>query len=584
MSTNNDQSNEMNNLMEEIEKTMVRLHSGDIVKGHVINVTQDEVVVNLGYKSDGIIPRDEVTSEVAADMPGHFAVGDEIEVCVLQVDDGDGNVLLSRKKVDAMQEWVDLTEAMEKEESIEVVMKEVVRGGMIAYYKNVKCFIPASQLSDRYVDDLSVFVGQKANVRILEMDRRRSKIILSRKAVIMVEKEQKKKELLATLEKGQIVKGQVKQITNFGAFVDIGGIDGLIHISELSWGRVKHPSDVLSIGEEVEVEVLDFEESSERISLSLKSTQPEPWKVAGEKYQVGEVIEGEVVRLVDFGAFVEIEPGLDGLVHISQISEAHVAKPSDVLQKGQKVQVKILDINVTDQRMSLSMAAIEKDKKEAEEAEQPAEEKVSATEDQPVTIGDAVGAAFLLKEEAEKAAEVKEEAVEEAVEVKEEAVEEAAEVKEEAVEEAAEVKEEAVEEAAEVKEEAVEEAAEVKEEAVEEAAEVKEEVVEEVKAAEEEVEVAAAEKVEEAAEVKEEVVEEVEAAEEEVEETAAEKIEAVTDEVEEKAAEKIEEAVEVKEKAAKKAAETKEDVVEKVNAVTDEVEEKAAEEEEEEKA
>ncbi|MDW7671526.1 MAG: S1 RNA-binding domain-containing protein, partial [Bacillota bacterium] len=172
MSTNNDQSNEMNNLMEEIEKTMVRLHSGDIVKGHVINVTQDEVVVNLGYKSDGIIPRDEVTSEVAADMPGHFAVGDEIEVCVLQVDDGDGNVLLSRKKVDAMQEWVDLTEAMEKEESIEVVMKEVVRGGMIAYFKNVKCFIPASQLSDRYVDDLSVFVGQKAHVRILEMDRR----------------------------------------------------------------------------------------------------------------------------------------------------------------------------------------------------------------------------------------------------------------------------------------------------------------------------------------------------------------------------------------------------------------------------
>ncbi|MDW7676023.1 MAG: 30S ribosomal protein S1, partial [Bacillota bacterium] len=476
MSTNNDQSNEMNNLMEEIEKTMVRLHSGDIVKGHVINVTQDEVVVNLGYKSDGIIPRDEVTSEVAADMPGHFAVGDEIEVCVLQVDDGDGNVLLSRKKVDAMQEWVDLTEAMEKEESIEVVMKEVVRGGMIAYFKNVKCFIPASQLSDRYVDDLSVFVGQKAHVRILEMDRRRSKIILSRKAVIMVEKEQKKKELLATLEKGQIVKGQVKQITNFGAFVDIGGIDGLIHISELSWGRVKHPSDVLSIGEEVEVEVLDFEESSERISLSLKSTQAEPWKVAGEKYQVGEVIEGEVVRLVDFGAFVEIEPGLDGLVHISQISEAHVAKPSDVLQKGQKVQVKILDINVSDQRMSLSMAAIEKDKKEAAEAEQPAEEKVSAPEDQPVTIGDAVGAAFLLREETEKAAEAKEEVIEE-LEATEEEVEETAAEK---IEEAAEVKEEIVEEAAEVKEEIVEEAAEAKEEVVEEAAEVKEEVVEAV--------------------------------------------------------------------------------------------------------
>ena len=197
-----------------------------------------------------------------------------------------------------------------------------------------------------------------------------------------------------TLQKGQVVEGQVKQITNFGAFVDIGGIDGLIHISELSWGRVKHPSDVLSIGEQVNVEVLDFEESSERISLSLKSTQPEPWKVAGEKYQVGEVIEGVVVRLVDFGAFIEIEPGLDGLVHISQISEAHVAKPSDVLQKGQKVQVKILDVNVEEQRMSLSMAAVEKDNKAAENAPEEAADDAVEMEEQSVTIGDAVGAVF----------------------------------------------------------------------------------------------------------------------------------------------------------------------------------------------
>ena len=477
MSTNNDQNNEMsgmNEMMEEIEKTMVRLHSGDIVKGHVINVTQDEVVVNLGYKSDGIIPRDEVTKEVAADLPGHFAVGDEIEVCVLQVDDGDGNVLLSRKKVDAMQEWVELTDAQEKDEVIEVEMKEVVRGGMIAYFKNVKCFIPASQLSDRYVDDLSVFVGQKANVRILEMDRRRSKIILSRKAVIQEEKGQKKKELLKTLEKGQVVEGQVKQITNFGAFVDIGGIDGLIHISELSWGRVKHPSDVLSIGEEVKVEVLDFEESSERISLSLKSIQPEPWKVASEKYQVGEVIEGEVVRLVDFGAFVEIEPGLDGLVHISQISEAHVAKPSDVLQKGQKVEVKILDINVEDQRMSLSMAAVEKDKAAAEEASKPVEETVVAEEDQSVTIGDAIGDVFKKDTEA-VADETTEKIVEEPV--AEEIVEEP--VVEEVVEELVveEVVEEKVEEAAEevVEEPVVEEV--VAEEVTEEVAE--EEVEEE---------------------------------------------------------------------------------------------------------
>lgn len=391
MNNNNDQSNEMNEMMEEIEKSMVRLHSGDIVKGHVIHVTQNEVTVNLGYKSDGIIPRDEFPSEITGELSAHFNAGDEIEVYVQQVDDGDGNVLLSKRKVDAMNEWVELDDAQENNEMITVVLKEVVRGGMIAYYKNVKCFIPASQLSDRYVDDLSVFVGETVNTRILEMDRRRSKVILSRKAVLQEEREQNKKELLTTLQKGQIVDGQVKQITNFGAFVDIGGIDGLIHISELSWGRVKHPSDVLSIGEQVKVEVLDFEESNERISLSLKSTQPEPWKVAGETYEVGQIIEGEVVRLVDFGVFIEIEPGLDGLVHISQISEEHVAKPSDVLQKGQKVMVKVLDINTEDQRMSLSMSAIERDKREEEEKKQVETVEQATQEDQSVTIGEALG-------------------------------------------------------------------------------------------------------------------------------------------------------------------------------------------------
>ncbi|SFH48919.1 SSU ribosomal protein S1P [Tindallia magadiensis] len=359
MSNNNEQSNEMNEMMEEIEKSMVRLHSGDIVKGQIIDVTRNEIIVNLGYKSDGIIPREEFTSELAADLPAHFNAGDDIEVYVQQVDDGEGNVLLSKRKVDAMNEWVELADAMENDKRVPVTLKEVVRGGMIAYYKNVKCFIPASQLSDRYVDDLSVFVGEKVNAEILEMERRRSKVILSRKAVLQDERDQKKKELLKTLSKGQVVKGQVKQITNFGAFVDIGGIDGLIHISELSWGRVKHPSDVLKIGEDVTVEILEFEESTERISLSLKSIQPEPWKIAGEKYEIGQILEGEVVRLVDFGAFIEIEPGLDGLVHISQISEEHIAKPSDILQKGQKVMVKILDINTDEQRMSLSMSAVD---------------------------------------------------------------------------------------------------------------------------------------------------------------------------------------------------------------------------------
>lgn len=375
-------NNEMQNLMEEIEKSMVRLHRGDIVNGKVINVTENEIIVNVGYKADGIIPKQEISNDNSIDPRDIAKEGDEITVYVLKVDDGEGNVLLSKKKVDAEKGWQDLEKINEAQSIVETKVIEVVRGGVIAISRGIRCFIPASQLSNRYVEDLDAFVGKSFNTKIIEFDRKRNKVVLSRKIVILEELKEKKNEIFSQLKKGQHIKGEVKQITDFGAFVDIGGMDGLVHISEMSWGRVKHPSEILKIGDSVEVEVLDFEKASERISLSLKNTQPQPWEHVNENYQIGDIVEGKVVKLVDFGAFVELEPGLDGLVHISEISKEHIAKPSDVLEIYEKINVKILDINKEERRMSLSIiSATTKDNQDITEY---------STADTRVTIADAI--------------------------------------------------------------------------------------------------------------------------------------------------------------------------------------------------
>ncbi|AKL95397.1 30S ribosomal protein S1 [Clostridium aceticum] len=375
-------SNEMENFMEEIEKSMVRLHRGDIVTGRVINVTDDEITVNVGYKSDGIIPRNEISNDTSVNPHDVAQIGEEIKVYIIKVDDGDGNVLLSKKKVDAEKGWEDLEKIKESQSLVETKVIEAVRGGVIAICRGIRCFIPASQLSDKYVDDLRSFIGKSFNTKIIELDRRKNKVVLSRKVVLREEFKEKKNEVFSNLQKGDRIKGEVKQITDFGAFVDIGGIDGLVHISEISWGRVKHPSEVLKTGEAVEVEILDFDKEAGKISLSIKNTQPQPWKHIEENYKVGDVVEGKVVKMVEFGAFVELEPGLDGLVHISQISEKHIAKASDVLSINQSVKVKILDINKEEKRISLSITAAEENKEEIVN-------EYTSQEDH-VTIGDVV--------------------------------------------------------------------------------------------------------------------------------------------------------------------------------------------------
>lgn len=375
-------SNEMQNFMDEIEKSMVRLHRGDIVTGKVINVTDNEIMVNVGYKSDGIIPKEEITNDHTVNPKSLVAIGDEIKVYVIKVDDGEGNVLLSKKRVDLQKGWDDLEKIKDTEALLETKVIEVVKGGVISLSRGIRCFIPASQISDSYVEDLTQYIGKSFNTKIIEIDRRRNKVVLSRKIVLKQEKEEIKKEIFAKLEKGQRIKGEVKNIADFGAFVDIGGIDGLIHISDLSWNRVRHPREILQVGDSVEVEVLDLDKEKEKISLGLKQTRPHPWQVAGEKYQVGDVVEGKVVRMLDYGAFVELEPGVDGLVHISEISEKYVTKPSQELELGQMVKAKILDINIEQTRISLSIAAANKTEVE--------EETEFTSDDSPVTIGDVI--------------------------------------------------------------------------------------------------------------------------------------------------------------------------------------------------
>ncbi|MGV8145001.1 MAG: 30S ribosomal protein S1 [Alkaliphilus sp.] len=388
----------MQNIMEEIEKSLVQLHQGDIVNGKVISVTDSEIMVNVSYKSDGIIPRNEIASDDSILPSEIVSEGDEIEVYVIKVNDGEGNVLLSRKRVEMQGNWKELEIIRESGEEITVNVVEAVNGGLIALSKGIRCFIPASLVSNTYVDDLKSFIGESFNVQVIELNRRKNKAVLSRKPVLAKEQQILKQEALEKLEKGQRIKGKVRNIVSFGAFVDIGGIDGLIYISELSWRRIKHPSEVLSVGDELEVEVLDINKSTEKISLSLKQTQPKPWDKIEEKYNIGDVITGKVVRIVDFGVFVEVIPGVDGLVHISEISNKYVEKPAQELKVDQEVNAKIIDINIEQKRISLSIAKtmeeeiVEEVKDEAKDGEKAIETAKTEhiNDHSEVTIADAI--------------------------------------------------------------------------------------------------------------------------------------------------------------------------------------------------
>ena len=422
--------------MADFEKTLVRIKPGQTVSGTVVQITEDEVCVNIGYKSDGLIKKADLTDE-------DVKVGDEIDVEVVKVNDGEGNVLLSQRNVINRKNWGDLMDAYEAGEPVMGVGKEAVKGGLIANVIGVRAFVPASQLSQRYVERIEDFVGQEMNLKIIEVDKAKKRIVASRKAVLQLEEAARKLKIWETLAENTVVKGIVRRITDFGAFVDIGGVDGLVHVTDLSWGRVRHPSDVVSVNQEIEVKILSLDLEKDRISLGYKHTQPRPWDTAVNRYSVGGIVEGKVVRITSFGAFVELEPGLDGLVHISQCALVRIAKVEDAVKVGDIVRVKVLDVNPEARRISLSIRVVLE------------EERAAADAAEYAAYQEAAAAGVVQEEAAEAEAPAEEAPAEEAVAVAEDATVEVEEPEEEAVVEEAAVKAEAEEPEAVVEEAAV---------------------------------------------------------------------------------------------------------------------------------
>ena len=395
--TNNTEELTMLDFMDDIEKSLRLPRGGEIVTGKVHQVNDKEIIVNLGCKKDGIIPLNEISLEEGQTLTDLYKEGDEIQAKVIKTDDGDGSILLSKKKLEVSEHWNEISTAFENKETIEVTVVRVVNGGVIATYKEVSGFIPLSQLSDKYVEDPSEFVGQTLEVKISRVDKRRGKAVFSHKMVLNAEKEKRIAEIWESIHVDDVVKGKVMRFTDYGAFVDIGGIDGLLHISEISWGKLKHPKEVLEIGQNIEVKVLAMNAEKGKISLGLKQNQPEPWSVINDNYEIGQIVEGKVVQIKEYGAFVELEPGLDGLVHISEVAHKRVPDINNELSVGQIVNAKILDIDADRRRISLSI----------KETIDPAEE--AAADEAKAVAQEEKATANFVAEEAVKSDEVSEE-------------------------------------------------------------------------------------------------------------------------------------------------------------------------------
>lgn len=368
---------------EELGNDLVNFNVGDTVTGTVVKLEDKQVLVDIGFKSEGILPIGEL-SNVHVESPDEVvSVGDEIELIVKKVDDDE--IVLSKKEVDAEKAWEELTQKFEDGTVFDTTVKEVVKGGLVVNI-GLRGFIPASLVETYFVDDFSDYVGKTLSVKIVDLDREQNRIILSHRAVVEEEANEKKGQLLETLEEGQVLDGVVQRLTDFGVFVDIGGVDGLVHISQLSHEHVDKPSDVVSEGDTIKVEVISVDREHERISLSHKNTLPGPWENISDKVKNGDVLTGTVKRLANFGAFVEILPGVEGLVHISQIANRHIGNPSEVLSVAQEVDVKVLHVDEENQRISLSMKELEEDKEQEDFSE------YEKTEDQSsFQIGDLIG-------------------------------------------------------------------------------------------------------------------------------------------------------------------------------------------------
>lgn len=348
----------------------------EVVNGTVHQVTENGIIVDMGCKKDGIIPKEEVTLEGDQKLTDLFKAGDEIQAKVVKTDDGEGVITLSKKKLEVNEHWNEINEALENKTTITVKVLRQVNGGVIAAYKEVSGFIPLSQLSDKYVENADEFIGKELPVKVTRVDLKRGRTVFSHKAILDEEKKKQIEAVWNSLNVGDVVEGTVMRFTDYGAFVDLGGIDGLLHISEISWGKLKHPQEVLQIGDRVKVKILSMNEEKGKISLGLKQTTPEPWSVIEEKYQVGQVVTGKVVQIKEYGAFVELEPGLDGLVHISEVAHKRVNDIAEELTLGQTVEAKILEIDTERKRISLSIKrTVEAPAEEAEAAAEEADEE-----------------------------------------------------------------------------------------------------------------------------------------------------------------------------------------------------------------
>ncbi len=339
-----------------LEESLKTIHTGEVVEGTVIDVKPEEIVLNIGYKADGILTRNEYTNESGVDLTTVVKVGDTMEVKVLKVNDGEGQVLLTYKRLAADRGNKRIEEAFNNKEVLKANVAQVLDGGLSVIVDEVRIFIPASLVSDSYEKDLSKYAGQEIEFVISEYNPKRRRYIGDRKQLVVAQKAELQKELFARIKEGDVVEGTVKNVTDFGAFIDLGGADGLLHISEMSWGRVEHPKKVFKVGDTLNVLVKEI--SGNKIALSLKFDDMNPWKDAAEKYAVGTEVTGVVARMTDFGAFVELESGVDALLHVSQISKEHIEKPADVLKVGDSVTAKVVDFNEADKKISLSIKAM----------------------------------------------------------------------------------------------------------------------------------------------------------------------------------------------------------------------------------
>jgi small subunit ribosomal protein S1 len=349
-------------LIPDYDSTFPTINEGEVVHGKVVRVDKDEVLVDIGYKSEGVIPVSELSIRRSINPADEVNIGDEIDALVLTKEDAEGRLILSKKRARFEMAWKAIEQAAESGQAVTGKVIEVVKGGLILDL-GVRGFLPASLVDIRRVQDLDEFMGQELRTKVIELNRSRNNVVLSRRAVLEDERKEMRQAILDRLNPGDVVEGQISNIVDFGAFVDLDGMDGLIHISELSWSHVNHPSEVLEIGQTVKVKVLDIDRERQRISLGLKQTQSDPWQQVLEQHKEGDVVEGKVTKVVTFGAFVEILPGVEGLVHISELAQHHVENPREVVSQGDTVPVLILEVDAERRRLSLSLKRVDADRR-----------------------------------------------------------------------------------------------------------------------------------------------------------------------------------------------------------------------------